>query len=84
MKLPPKPLTPANKYTSQLLFPKKLTITFFEDCTTLLQQELPLKLKDPDRCTISCTIEKVNIDDALCDLEASINFIPSLSTNNKI
>lgn len=51
-------------------------IALFENCSAILQRQLPPKLKDPGAFTIPCTIGKVNFGRALCDLGASINLMP--------
>jgi len=51
-------------------------IALSENCSAILQTKLPPKLKDPGAFTISCTIGKVNVGRALCDLGASINLLP--------
>ncbi|KAL8148698.1 hypothetical protein AgCh_005890 [Apium graveolens] len=52
------------------------TVVLTEECSVVLQQKLPPKLKDPGSFTISCTIGKVSFDICLCDLGASINMMP--------
>ncbi|XP_052181094.1 uncharacterized protein LOC127794196 [Diospyros lotus] len=47
-----------------------------EECSTILQNKLPPKLKDPGSFSIPCTIGEINFDKALCDLGASINLMP--------
>jgi len=51
-------------------------IALSENCSAILQRKLPPKLKDPGAFTIPCTIGKVNVGRALCDLGASINLMP--------
>jgi len=51
-------------------------IALSENCSVILQRKLPPKLKDPRAFTIPCTIGKVNVGRALCDLGASINLMP--------
>ena len=45
-------------------------------CSALMKKELPKKMKDPRSFTIPCIIEGVEIQKALCDSGASINFMP--------
>ncbi|XP_015384897.1 uncharacterized protein LOC107176625 [Citrus sinensis] len=47
-----------------------------EDCTAILQNKLPPKLKDPRSFNIPCTIGNTYFDKVLCDLGASINLMP--------
>jgi len=51
-------------------------IVLSENCSAILQKKLPPKLKDPGAFTIPCTIVKVDVGKALCDLGASINLMP--------
>lgn len=51
-------------------------IALSENCSAILQRKLPPKLKDPGAFTIPCTIGKVSVGNALCDLGASINLMP--------
>ena len=46
-----------------------------EDCTAILQNKLPPKLKDPGSFNIPCIIGIFYFDKALCDLGASINWM---------
>jgi len=45
-------------------------------CSTILQNRLPQKLKDPGSFTIPCLIDNLHINNALADLGASINVMP--------
>ncbi|KAL0411211.1 UNVERIFIED_CONTAM: hypothetical protein Slati_3710800 [Sesamum latifolium] len=47
-----------------------------EECSEILQNKLPPKLKDPGSFSIPCTIGNTDLDKALCDLGASVNLIP--------
>lgn len=51
------------------------TVMLTEECTTILQNKLPLKLKDLGSFTIPCTIGNSYFDKALCDLGANINLV---------
>ncbi|XP_027362544.1 uncharacterized protein LOC113870143 [Abrus precatorius] len=69
------------KFMKDLLSKKRklkedATITLIEECSAILQQKLPSKLKDPGSFTIPCTIGNVTIGKALCDLGANINLMP--------
>ncbi|KAL8147467.1 hypothetical protein AgCh_004972 [Apium graveolens] len=52
------------------------TFALTEECSVVLQQKLPPKLKDPGSFIIPCTIGKVSFNRCLCDLGASINMMP--------
>ena len=52
------------------------TVALKEECSAVLQQKLPPKLKDPGSFTIPCTIGKISFDKCLCDLGANINLMP--------
>ncbi|KAG8503647.1 hypothetical protein CXB51_001627 [Gossypium anomalum] len=45
-------------------------------CSAILQNNLPNKLKDPGSFTIPCLIGSLDVNHALADLGASINFMP--------
>ncbi|KAL0394586.1 UNVERIFIED_CONTAM: hypothetical protein Slati_4424800 [Sesamum latifolium] len=45
------------------------TVKLNEECSTILQNKLPPKLKDPGSFSIPCTIENTDFDKALCDLD---------------
>ncbi|KAK5836456.1 hypothetical protein PVK06_012245 [Gossypium arboreum] len=47
-----------------------------EECSAILQNKLPTKLKDPGSFAIPCLIGNLNIEKALADLGASINLMP--------
>ncbi|KAL5734310.1 hypothetical protein ACOSP7_032171 [Xanthoceras sorbifolium] len=52
------------------------TVALTEECSAIIQNKLPQKLKDPGSFTIPCTIRSSEFVKALCDLGASINLIP--------
>ena len=52
------------------------TVTLIEECNAILRRKLPHKLKNPDSFTIPCKIGNSIFKRALCDLGASINFMP--------
>ncbi|KAL0354747.1 UNVERIFIED_CONTAM: Retrovirus-related Pol polyprotein from transposon.6 [Sesamum radiatum] len=52
------------------------TVKLNEECSAILQNKLPPKLKDPGSFSIPCTIGDMNFEKALCDLGASINLMP--------
>ena len=45
-------------------------------CNVVIQQKLPVKMKDPCSFTILCSIGKYECKKALCDYGASINLMP--------
>ncbi|XP_052199599.1 uncharacterized protein LOC127806389 [Diospyros lotus] len=47
-----------------------------EECSAILQNKLPPKLKDSGSFSIPCTIGEIKFDKVLCDLGASINLMP--------
>jgi len=51
-------------------------VALTEDCSAILQNKLPPKLKDPGKFTIPCTIGHVEYGSALIDTGASINLMP--------
>ncbi|XP_057719580.1 uncharacterized protein LOC130934007 [Arachis stenosperma] len=55
---------------------EKETILLTEECSAVLQKGIPPKLKDPWSFVVACTIGKMTLDKALCDLGASINLMP--------
>ncbi|XP_027109132.1 uncharacterized protein [Coffea arabica] len=52
------------------------TIALTEECSAIIQNKLPPKLKDSGSFTVSCTIGNVEFFKALCDLGASVSLIP--------
>ncbi|XP_022897634.1 uncharacterized protein LOC111411325 [Olea europaea var. sylvestris] len=52
------------------------TVMLTEECSAILQNKLPPKIKDPRSFTILCAIGDLNFTKALCDLGASINLMP--------
>ncbi|XP_071909835.1 uncharacterized protein [Coffea arabica] len=52
------------------------TITLTEECSVIIQNKLPPKLKDPGSFTVPCTIGNVEFSKALCDLGMSVSLIP--------
>ena len=47
-----------------------------EECSAIILNKLPPKLKDPGSFTIPCTIGNCHFDKVLYDLGASINLMP--------
>ncbi|KAK5836570.1 hypothetical protein PVK06_012362 [Gossypium arboreum] len=69
------------KFLKELLTNKRKfeglsTIELNEECSAILQNKLPTKLKDPESFTIPCLIGSLNVEKALVDLGASINLMP--------
>ncbi|KAL2486468.1 Aspartic peptidase domain containing protein [Abeliophyllum distichum] len=52
------------------------TVMLTEECSAILQNKLPPKLKDPGSFNIPCTIGSLFFYKALCDLGASVNLMP--------
>ncbi|XP_010248084.1 PREDICTED: uncharacterized protein LOC104591013 [Nelumbo nucifera] len=52
------------------------TVSLNKECSAILLNKMPQKLKDPGSFTIPCTIGSLKINKALCDLGASINLMP--------
>ncbi|XP_041025441.1 uncharacterized protein LOC121265839 [Juglans microcarpa x Juglans regia] len=59
------------------------TIALTEECSAIIQNMLPPKLRDPGSFSIPCTIGDVNFSKALCDLGASVSLMP-LSLSRKL
>ncbi|XP_073279512.1 uncharacterized protein [Primulina huaijiensis] len=53
-----------------------MTVKLTENCSALVQNQIPPKLKDPGSFSIPCMIGDVVFPKALCDLGASINLMP--------
>ncbi|XP_061374789.1 uncharacterized protein LOC133317012 [Gastrolobium bilobum] len=51
-------------------------VALTEECSPLIQQKLPPKLKDPGSFSIPIAIGDVEVGKTLCDLGASINLMP--------
>ena len=51
------------------------TVNLSENCSTIIQSNLPEILKDPSSFTIPCIIGEHTFNKALCDLRASINLM---------
>ncbi|XP_058008244.1 uncharacterized protein LOC131182895 [Hevea brasiliensis] len=52
------------------------TVALTEECSAILQNKLPPKLKDLGNFSIPCLISNMNIGKALCDLGASVSLMP--------
>ncbi|KAG9453915.1 hypothetical protein H6P81_006819 [Aristolochia fimbriata] len=55
---------------------EKGTVVLNKNCSAILKNELPRKLKDPGSFTIPCEIGSNKFVNALCDLGASVNLMP--------
>ncbi|XP_039687866.1 uncharacterized protein [Medicago truncatula] len=52
------------------------TVALTEECSAIIQNKMPPKLKDPRSFSITCVIGSHIIDKALCNLGASVSLIP--------
>jgi len=52
------------------------TITLGEECSVVVLNKPPTKLKDPDSFSIPCLIENISIDRTLCELASSDSLMP--------
>ena len=69
------------KFLKELLSNKRKleefsTVTLGGECSAVIQNKLPKKLKDPRSFTIPCLIGNLSEERALADLGASINLMP--------
>ncbi|XP_017239910.2 uncharacterized protein LOC108212703 [Daucus carota subsp. sativus] len=69
------------KFMKQVLSNRKKleaveTISLNEECSTVIQRNIPPKLKDPGSFSLPCTIGQVGVKRALCDLGASVSLMP--------
>ncbi|KAK5772503.1 hypothetical protein PVK06_048792 [Gossypium arboreum] len=62
--------------TNKRKFEDLSTVELYEECSAILQNKLPTKLKDRGSFTIPCLIGSLNVDKALADLRANINLMP--------
>ncbi|XP_057755943.1 uncharacterized protein LOC130975130 [Arachis stenosperma] len=51
------------------------TVVLTEEYSAIIQHKLPQKLKDPGSFQIPCIIGEITVENALCDLGASINLM---------
>ena len=51
-------------------------VNLITTCSTVIQQNLPIKMNDPGSFTIPCSIGKYEFKKALCDSGANINLMP--------
>ncbi|XP_021754936.1 uncharacterized protein LOC110720242 [Chenopodium quinoa] len=52
------------------------TVILTENCSAIIMNKMPPKLKDLGNFSIPCVIYKMQIDNALCDLGSSFRLIP--------
>ncbi|XP_070676285.1 uncharacterized protein [Malus domestica] len=62
--------------TNKKRFVEHEKVMLSEECSVVLQQKLPPKLKDPGSFTIPYTIGKFSFEKVLFDLGASVNLMP--------
>ncbi|XP_050883836.1 uncharacterized protein LOC127087037 [Lathyrus oleraceus] len=80
---------PSNaKFLKEILSNKKKleddeTVMLTAECSAIIQNNMPPKMKDPGCFSIPCVIRKFIIDKALCDLGANVSLMP-LSTCEKL
>ncbi|XP_016178390.1 uncharacterized protein LOC107620781 [Arachis ipaensis] len=55
---------------------EKEIVILKQECSAVIQEGIPPKLKDPGSFFLPCTIGNIIIDKALCDLGSSINLMP--------
>ncbi|KAG9458452.1 hypothetical protein H6P81_002960 [Aristolochia fimbriata] len=68
------------KFVKEVLSGKRIeeqgTVMLTKNCSAILKNQLPTKLKDPESFTIPCEFRNFKFNKVLCDLGASINLIP--------
>ncbi|XP_021717666.1 uncharacterized protein LOC110685448 [Chenopodium quinoa] len=52
------------------------TVSLTANCSAILSNKLPTKLKDPGYFSIPCSINGIEFDKALCDLGSSVSLMP--------
>ena len=57
-------------------FAEKVVVSLTSTCSVVIKKKLPLKMQDPGRFTIPCTIGNFEFGKALCDSGESINLMP--------
>nr|XP_027109356.1 uncharacterized protein LOC113729231 [Coffea arabica] len=76
----PPPILSYTKFLKEIMTKKRKlvdseTIALTEECSAIIQNKLPPKLKDPGSFTVPCTISNVEFSKAQCDLGASVSLI---------
>jgi hypothetical protein len=70
------------KYLKDILNKKKplpsVEVVRLTECSAAILNQLPEKKKDLGNPTISCSIDSQKLDQALCDLGASVNVTPKV------
>ncbi|XP_021713491.1 uncharacterized protein LOC110681650 [Chenopodium quinoa] len=51
-------------------------VNLTKNCSAIIMHKMQPKLKDPENFSIPCVINKMQIDNVLCDLGASVILIP--------
>ena len=51
-------------------------VVFTEKCSAVIQNKLPVKLKDPSSFSLPYLFGNVSVECALCDLESSVSLMP--------
>ncbi|XP_071905824.1 uncharacterized protein [Coffea arabica] len=69
------------KFLKEIVSPiKKLEdlveVSLTKECSAVLQNCLPIKMKDPASFTVPCQFEHILVDKCLCDLGSSVNLMP--------
>ncbi|XP_027181913.1 uncharacterized protein LOC113780300 [Coffea eugenioides] len=77
----PPPIPSYAKFLKEIMTKKRRledseTIALTEECSAIIQNKLPPKLKDLGSFTVPCTIGNVEFSKTLCDLGASVSLIP--------
>ncbi|XP_010681877.2 uncharacterized protein LOC104896782 [Beta vulgaris subsp. vulgaris] len=57
-------------------FEENVTVSLTVECSAILQNKLPEKLRDPGSYSIPIKLGDIAIKNALCDLRASVNIMP--------
>ncbi|XP_021750128.1 uncharacterized protein LOC110715818 [Chenopodium quinoa] len=52
------------------------TVNLTESCSAIIMNKMPPKLGNPGNFSIPCAINRIQIDNALCDLGASVSLMP--------
>ncbi|CAM8977905.1 unnamed protein product [Rhodiola kirilowii] len=69
--------------SSQRVIEESSMVALNYECSALFSKKIPLKVKDPGRFTIPCSIGAMNFEDPLADLGASVSVMP-LATYYKL
>ncbi|XP_021730605.1 uncharacterized protein LOC110697548 [Chenopodium quinoa] len=69
------------KFLEEIMAKKKIledyeTIALSEECSVVIQQKLPPKLKDPGNFSIPFIVGEINFSRDLCDIGASVSLMP--------